>query len=156
MFKLDQNSKFSLKNLKNVLNSRINLLKFNKKIKRRARSLDFLKHYNATEFFNWFFYISPIMLRNLIPNQAYGYLMLLTYFINFYWTGGKRNEVDYIHGLVKVFLEDIEEHFDVKEFTINSHLLIHLKRVFLDYGPLKDNNSFIFESSKGAFSLYNM
>lgn len=147
MFKLTPKHKFSLKMFKSILNSRIKLFKNNVKMKRRMRSFDHLANFNATEYFNFFFYVSPLILKGLLDEQSYGFLMVLTYCISSFWSGCKRDDIDFIHNLIKLFLEDLEKHFSEREFTLNSHLLIHLKRHFLYYGPFKFSNSFIFEIS---------
>lgn len=146
MLKLKIKRKMSLKNKKVILNQRIKSFGYMSKFKRRPRSFDHLKNYKANEVFTWFFYISPLVLRNLLDDDAYGHCMLLVYCVSNFWCGLKRDEIELNHGLLRIFLEDVKKYFGLNEFTINSHLILHLKKSVRDYGPLAYNQAFIYES----------
>lgn len=75
--------------------------------------------------------------------------MMLVYSVSFFWRGVAKDDVGLIHGLIQVFLEDLEEHLGPSEYTMNAHQLLHLKELLIQFGPLFANNSFIYESANG-------
>lgn len=146
VIKLRVSKFFSLKKRKREVDERIKNFNYNSKFKRRFRTLNNVQSFKAIEMLNWVFYLAPIVLRDVLNETEYGFIMIFIHSLSVLWNGGSKKSIELAHRLMRIFVEDLEHYFGEDELTINSHLHFHLKTSVFNYGPLKFNNAFIFES----------
>jgi hypothetical protein len=134
-----------LYNIQDEINDRINRFGNNQKFKSIPRDLTQIKKYKASDYLIFLFYLMPIVLRGLIRDDAYGYYMILVYSISNFWQRLNKDEIDFNHNLIRIFLEDLSIHFSESEYTISSHL----RRTICKFGPMFMSQMFIYESKGG-------
>ena len=139
----------SLYGQESVLDQRIKLFGSMEKFKRNPRPVSQRKNFNAGDHLIWFFYVGPVVLKGVLSKKGYAYWMTLVYVVSNYWSGLEKTELDFNHELIRLLLEDLQEVFSESEYTMNAHQLLHLKELVHRFGPLSQNNSFIYEAANG-------
>ena len=125
---------------------------------RKVRPLDEMAQFKANEFFNWLFYISPIIFLNRLPEQLYSHLMNLTVAVRllFESTSNWNTSHASIH-LDKFCSEIVSVHGGNERIeTINVHCLRHLVDQVRRFGPLYCYSAMSFESANRSLGdLYS-
>lgn len=140
--------------LRNVLHRRLNNFGATSDFKRFPRDLNKLNFWNTTEYFQFIFYESAIVLKDLVDKKCYEHWLLFIYVLSKLWNGVTKKELSFIEELIKSFLIDIEKIYGQTEYTANTHLLIHLVSCVQWFGPLKEYNAFLFEHLNGIIKKY--
>ena len=60
---------------------------------RKIRSLDEIGQFKANQFFNWMFYVSPVVFRKCIPGTLYESLLNLVFGIRLLLESSKENDI---------------------------------------------------------------
>ena len=120
---------------------------------RKIRSLDEIGQFKANEFFNWMFYVSPVVFRKCIPGTLYESLLNLVFGIRLLLESSKENDI-VIRSLLNQFCSNIVDIFDGNERseTINVHSLRHLPDQVRRFGPLFAFSAMSFESANRILS----
>lgn len=114
--------------------------------KRFPRDLNLVSEWKMNEYFQFLFYESPIIFKDVLDKECYNHWLVFVYSLSKLWEGNvTKNELDVISQLLKSFIDDIDNLYGEKEHTPNMHNIIHLTLCVLNLGPLKEYNAFIFE-----------
>ena len=116
---------------------------------RKIRSLEEVSQFKANEFFNWLFYISPIVFLDQIPFALYSHLTNLVFGIRLLLESSSPAIVRAAEKLLDQFCS---EHVAVnggneRVETINAHCLKHLPDQVRRFGPLFCQSAMSFESA---------
>lgn len=135
---------------KRILNERIKNFYINSDFKRSPDTFDKLAFWKSNQYLDYFFYISPIILKSILNDTVYKHHFLLIYIISKLFNGNiTSEELDTIDNLIDYYLSKLDTYYAKSEFTINCHQLKHLTTTVRNYGPLKYLNGFIFEHNNG-------
>ena len=126
------------------------LISYSKKI----RSLDEIGQYKANEFFNWMFYVRPVVFRKCIPGYLYESLLNLVFGVRLLLESSRENDILLSENLLNQFCSNIVDIFDGNERseTINVHSLRHLPDQVTRFGPLFAFSAMNFESANRILS----
>ena len=121
---------------------------------RKIRSLDEIGQFKANEFFNWMFYVSPVVFRKCIPGTLYESLLNLVFGVRLLLESSRENDILLSENLLNQFFSNIVDIFDGNERseTINVHSLRHLPDQVRRFGPLFAFSAMSFESANRILS----
>ena len=116
---------------------------------RKIRSLDEVSQFKANEFFNWIFYISPIVFLDRIPFALYSHLTNLVFGIRLLLESSNPASIRAAEKLLDQFCAEIVAVNGGNERveTINAHCLRHLPDQVRRFGPLFCQSAMCFESA---------
>lgn len=134
------------KNL-NILDNRINKFKINSNFKRSLNKLRDYNNWKSGDFFEYTFYLAPVIFKSIINQDVYNHLCLLIYIVSKLWVGNlDAIAIDKLKQLIKKYMLNVQIIFDNQEYTINNHQMEHIITSFIKCGPLSINNAFAFEA----------
>ena len=121
---------------------------------RKIRSLDDIGQFKANEFFNWMFYVSPIVFRNRISETLFESLLNLVFGVRLLLESSREKDILISENLSGQFCSGIVDVFDGNERseTINVHSLRHLPDQVRRFGPLFSFSAMSFESANRILS----
>ena len=116
---------------------------------KKIRPLDEMAQFKANEYFNWLFYISPLVFSNRIPETLYNHLVNLVFGVRLLFESSKDTNTAAAEKLLLRFCEDIVSIHDGNERveTINVHCLKHLVDQVRRFGPLYCYSAMSFEAA---------
>ena len=116
---------------------------------RKIRKLEELPQFKANEYFNWLFYLSPIIFRDRIPLNLYDHLLNLVFGIRLLMESSSVTHTNAAENLINCFCEKIVSIHDGNERieTINVHCLRHLTEQVKRFGPLYCYSAMCFEAA---------
>ena len=116
---------------------------------RKIRSLEELSQFKANEFFNWLFYISPIVFLNRISPDIHSHLKNLSFGIRLLLESSCETNVQAAKILLDDFCREIVRFHGGNERieTINVHCLRHLPEQVRRFGPLFCQSAMCFEGA---------
>ena len=116
---------------------------------RKIRSLDEISQFKANEFYNWLFYISPIVFLDQIPFALYSHLTNLVFGIRLLLESSSPTSIRAAEKLLDQFCSEIVAVNGGNERveTINAHCLRHLPDQVRRFGPLFCQSAMSFESA---------
>uniref|UniRef100_A0A1B0DMI0 Transposase domain-containing protein n=1 Tax=Phlebotomus papatasi TaxID=29031 RepID=A0A1B0DMI0_PHLPP len=115
-------------------------------IHRRARPLSHLKNWKGTEFRTFILYLGPVILRNLLPDDAYFNFMLLFCAVTICSSDYYKNLLNVAEVLFAEFIETYINVYGIDAIGSNLHGLIHLVDDVRHHGSLDKISSYPFES----------
>ena len=121
---------------------------------RKIRFLDDIGQFKANEFFNWMFYVSPIVFRNRISKTLFESLLNLVFGVRLLLESIREKDILISENLLGQFCSGIVDVFDGNERseTINVHSLRHLPDQVRRFGPLFSFSAMSFESANRILS----
>ena len=121
---------------------------------RKIRSLDEIGQFKANEFFNWMFYVSPVVFRKCIPGTLYESFIKLVFGVRLLLESSRENDILLSENLLNQFCSNIVDIFDgnKRSATINVHSLRHLPDQVRRFGPLFAFVAMSFESANRILS----
>ena len=116
---------------------------------RKIRSLDEVSQFKANEYFNWLFYVSPLVFLGRLPHDLYMHLTNLSLGIRLLLESNLESSVRASEILLDRFCREIVTvHGGNKRIeTINVHCLRHLADQVRRFGPLFCQSAMSFESA---------
>ena len=116
---------------------------------RKIRSLHEINQFKANDFFNWLFYLSPVVFWKRIPKVLYDNLLSFVFGVRLLLEFGKEENVVAAERLLNQFCSSVVDIFDGNERveTINIHSLRHLPTQVRRFGPLFAFSAMSFESA---------
>lgn len=121
-----------------------------KEFSRKARTLDYVERWKATEFRQFLLYTGPVVLKKQLPPHLYKHFILLfvsmlclscSFFCETYR--------DYVQELLYRFVSQFGEIYGRDMVVFNVHGLVHLPTDVHKFGPLENFSAFVFESFLG-------
>ena len=104
---------------------------------RKIRSIKEINDFKANEFFNWLFYIAPIVFYGKICREAYRWLVNFSFGIRILLETSDEPKVNLAEVLLNDFCKNVVHFFgDEKKETINFHCVTHLAYQVRKIGPL--------------------
>lgn len=135
--------------LRATLQRRIDQVRINSNFKRSLGQFDRLC-WKSNQFADFFFNVGPVVFRSILGDEAYGHYLVSVYLISRVWNGGvDLNEIERLKQLVQAYLAHHRKIYPLTDQTSNLHTMNHLVDTFVQLGPLKDQNGFIFEAING-------
>ena len=121
---------------------------------RKIRSLDDIGQFKANEFFNWMFYVSPIVFRNRISKTLFESLLNLVFGVRLLLESSREKDILISENLLGQFCSGIVDVSDGNERseTINVHSMRHLPDQVRRFGPLFSFSAMSFESANRILS----
>ena len=121
---------------------------------RKKRSLAEMSQFKANEYFNWLFYISPIVFLNRINSNLYSHLLNLVFGTRLLLESSADENVTAADIFLNNFCEEIVSIHDGnrKAETINVHSLRHFVDQVKRYGPLFCFSAMSFEAANRTLS----
>ena len=116
---------------------------------RKIRSLDEINQFKANEFFNWMFYLSPVVFWKRIPKFLYDNLLSFVFGVRLLLESSKEEDVVVAERLLNQFRSSVVDIFDGNERveTINVLSLRHPPTQVRRFGPLFSFSAMSFESA---------
>lgn len=140
----------------NILERRIkifNKFTYNDIFKRKITNFSILskKNWKSNQYFQFFFFMYPIILENLIDKEVYLHNILLIYiFYNLWSKNEDQLDLNLIRNLIKLYLNLVEKFYPKTNYIPNTHQLEHIVEHYENHGKLSLNNAFIFEHLNGV------
>ena len=119
---------------------------------RKIRSLDEINQFKANEFFNWLFYLSPVVFWKRIPKVLYDNLLSFVFGVRLLLEFSKEENVVVAERLLNQFCSSVVEIFDGNERVETIHSLRHLPTHVRRFGPLFAFSAMSFESANRILS----
>ena len=115
---------------------------------RKIRSLEELYQFKANEYFNWLFYISPLVFLHVLPSDLYSHLLDLAIGIRLLLDSCLESHLSKAKKLLDNFCKEIvtirgEERIE----TINVHCVQHLAGQVRRFGTLISQSAMSFEAA---------
>ena len=121
---------------------------------RKIRSLEDIAHFKANEYFNWLFYLSPVIFLDRLPNNLYSHLMNLVLGLKLLFESSSEANVNHANFFLDKFCREIvdvhEGHARIE--TINVHCIRHLADQVRRFGPLYCYSAMSFEAANRTLS----
>ena len=116
---------------------------------RKIRSLDEMPQFKANEYFNWLFYISPLIFKNRLSERLYSHLTNLSFGIRLLLESSSQIKVSTAERLIYDFCREVVSMHGGNERieTINVHCLKHLPDQVRRFGPLFTFSALSFEAA---------
>ena len=116
---------------------------------RKIRPLDELSQFKANEFFNWLFYIAPVLFLNRLSSELYLHLINLVYGMRLIFESSSVENVKKAEEFINKFCEEIVSFHGGNQRieTINVHCLKHLAEQVKRFGPLYCYSAMSFEAA---------
>ena len=116
---------------------------------RKIRSLDEISQFKTNEYFNWLFYINPILFLNRLPSKTYSHLTNLSYGVRLLLESNAKENVLQSEKLLDQFCRHIVAVHggNDKIETINVHCIKHLTDQVRRFGPSFCETAMSFESA---------
>lgn len=117
---------------------------------RKARTLDYVERWKATEFRQFLLYTGPVVLKKQLPPPFYMHFMLL--FVSVFCLSCSffcETYRNYAQELLYKFVHQFGELYGRNILVFNVHGLVHLPTDVQNFGPLENFSSFVFESFLG-------
>ena len=119
---------------------------------RNIRDLPQMGQFKASEFFNYLFFIAPIIFKGRLPEKHYKHLLQLSVAIRILLESSAERDIDIAEAILNDFCSSLVEivQSDTAE-TINVHCLRHLAHQCRSFGPLFVFSAMSFESANRIF-----
>lgn len=114
-------------------------------IHRSVRGLDELLHWKALEFRSFFYYLSIVILPDIMSKEPYEHFLLLFCAITICSSQKYNSLLDLSHELILNFVENFKKFYG-EYMTSNIHNLLHVTDEVRKFGPLNTFNSYPFEN----------
>ena len=116
---------------------------------RKIRPLEEMSQFKANEYFNWMFYLSPIIFRGRLPEKFYSHLTNLVFGVRLLHELSSETNVSCAGKLLNLFCQQVVSMHDGNERieTINVHCLRHLAEQVRRFGALFCQSAMCFESA---------
>ena len=116
---------------------------------RKIRSVDEIGQFKANEYFNWLFYVSPLVFRNRLPEYLYLHLSRLVFGVRILLESSNSEVIKVAEDLLKsCCCETVTIHEgDARLETINVQSLGHLADQLRRFGPLFCFSAMSFEAA---------
>ena len=115
---------------------------------RKIRSLEEQSQFKANEYFNWLFYISPLVFLNVLPSSLYSHLCCLSFGVHLLLESSLESHVSTSEKLLDKFFRDIASiHGNERIETIHVHCIKHLAGQVRRFGPLISQSAMSFEAA---------
>lgn len=146
---------YMTKTKRNILSIRLMGIKTPSYISRRARPLEQLKHFKASEYRSLLLYYLPVCLKKLLPKKYILHLCALSSSIyQLLQPEITKEELDLVQIRLDGFIKEYQVYYGKVNMTFNVHSLIHLVHCVRTFGPLFGFSMFPFESYNGRLKNY--
>ena len=135
-----------LGNKENLIDDRLNLIRPPNEITRYPRSLSHRAYWKGSEWHWWLLLYAPVVLFGILPPAYYNHLLLLVEAV-FLLSGPSitQRDLNRADACLSKFVFRVEELFGKQHVTYNVHQLLHLTKTVIDWGPVSNYSSYIFE-----------
>ena len=145
---LNKNQKALVQERMNKIQEFVNVPQ-NTQLKRDLSEFNKVAGWKTNQYADFFFYIGPIVFRDLVDNQIYAHQLVLIYLIGRLWIGISKEEIETLELLTDNYLNHHKQLYPITDQTSNLHSTTHLVETVLNLGPLKEYSGFCFEAMNG-------
>lgn len=138
-------TKWSAKTTAEV-SQRLKQMKMPAEIHRSVRGLDCLAHWKGTEYRTFFYYISIVVLKPVLPSDIYEHFLVLYCAVTICSSKVYDQLLDLANELIQHYLELFKNIYGEDYITSNVHNLNHLVNDVKKFGVLSDFSAYPFES----------
>lgn len=129
-----------------IVNTFLKQCKMPSEIHRAVRQLDTLAYWKATEFRTFFFYLSVVILPDVLNHDVMEHFLLLYCAITICSTPKYKNFLPLAKILLYKFVDQYKYFYGVDYITSNVHNLSHIVDEVERFGPLDTFNAYPFEN----------
>lgn len=115
-------------------------------IHRSVRGIDSLAHWKASEYRTFFFYLSIVILPDVLPKEAFVHFLFLYCAVTICSSSNYINMLPLSENLLQYFVEHYKDFYGPDYVTSNVHNLIHLTDEVQRFGPLHTFSAYPFEN----------
>ncbi|KAE8737236.1 hypothetical protein FOCC_FOCC017303 [Frankliniella occidentalis] len=117
---------------------------------RDLRPLKDIAHWKASEYRSWLLFYCIVCLKGFLKEKHLEHLAMLSRAANLLLQKTvTRRDIETALGLFKLYSFYFQESFTERNMVYNIHLLSHIPKCVLSFGPLWTHNSFSYESKNG-------
>lgn len=117
-----------------------------KEIHRSTRSIDVLAYWKASEFRTFLYYLSFVILKDVLCSEAYHHFLCFFCAITICSSETYFHFLDLADQLLDFFVENFEKFYSKDYLTSNIHNLSHVVSEVRRFGKLQDYNAYPFEN----------
>lgn len=128
------------------ISRRLKLMKMPSEIHRSVRGLDCLAHWKGTEFRTFFYYLSLVVLKPVLPADLYEHFLVLFCAVTICSSKTYSHLLNLAHKLLLHYIEIFKKLYGEDYITSNVHNLNHLVDDVKKFGVLSEFNAYPFES----------
>lgn len=153
---LHESDRYAIADIFNDIDKRLLNIKPTTGITRVPRSISMWKLWKASEWRAWLLFYCIPCLVGLVKTKYLLHLAMLSRAISLLLQSSvTRAEVDEAHALLLEYCRLFQKYFDHQDTIYNLHLLTHLKKNVLKWGPLWTANTFCYEGqNRQLLQLY--
>lgn len=144
------NTRLSSFHVQQISKKLLNLKKYTPSdFPRKARSLEFIKLWKATEFRHFLLYSGPVILQNILSKSVYEHFLILHIAIRILASPKYSKNLQYLEyaeKLLNIFVKSFSTIYGSKYVSHNVHNLLHLTSDVKQFGALDVFSAFQFES----------
>lgn len=124
-------------------------------IKRKPRSLEYIKYWKATEWLYWLLFYSPIILLNYFTKKLYNHWLLLVASMHLLLQSSvTEQQLVTVEYMLTKFVIDIDKLYGSQHVSYNVHLLMHISDCVRNWGMVWNYSNFMFENYNGILKKY--
>lgn len=124
----------------------LNQCKLPFEIHRSVRNLDFLAYWKASEFRSFFYYLSLVILRDVLPANAFSHFLMLYCGITICSSEAHHYLLPVSEELLRHYVKHYKDFYGAAYVTSNVHNLLHVTDEVKMYGALNTFNAYPFEN----------
>ncbi|XP_021710176.1 uncharacterized protein LOC110679553 [Aedes aegypti] len=128
------------------ISKRLKQMKMPAEIHRSVRGLDCLSHWKGTEYRTFFYYLSIVILKPVLPSDIYEHFLVLYCAVIICSSKNYQHLLDLAHELLLHYLDIFKKIYGEDYMTSNVHNLNHLVDDVKKFGVLSEFNAYPFES----------
>lgn len=124
----------------------LNKCKLPSEIHRSVRGIDCLAHWKASEYRTFLFYLSIIILPDVLPQDVFAHFLFLYCGITICSSNEYKHYLPLAKELLKYFVEHYKDFYGLDYLTSNVHNLLHVVEEVERFGPLQTFSAYPFEN----------
>lgn len=124
----------------------LNKCKLPFEIHRSVRNLDVLAYWKASEFRSFFYYLSLVILRDVLPSNAFLHFLMFYCGITICSSEAYHYLIPVAEKLLRHYVEHFKDFYGAAYVTSNVHNLLHVTSEVKIYGALHTFNAYSFEN----------
>lgn len=140
-------TKFSAENIRKISFDLVSCQKYTPcEFNRKARGLDVVSFWKATEFRTFLLYLGPVVLKNVVNTEVYENFMELHCAVTLCMNRINFKFVNIAETLFKLFIKNFANLYGAENISYNIHNLYHIVDDVKHHGPLDEISAFKFEN----------
>jgi len=153
---IDMADNIALKNLTDTIDNRLLSIQPPTGITRNPRSIEHCSKWKASEWRSWLLFYCIPCLQGLLKDKHLAHLAMLSQATNILLQHSvSRVEIEEAHNLFLQYCYYFQKYFKPKHTIYNLHLLTHVCKCVINWGPLWTHNAFCYEGqNRHLLQLY--